>query len=63
LWLVARFVEGGVGLPPRKNCAKIDRYVSITYRLSRLARLLARIVSASYTQSGDRIKGSAKEEI
>src|ERR1700730_1204787 len=50
-WARANFV---------RNCKVRTHHLS---RLSRLARLLAGNVLASYTQSGDRMKGSAKEEI
>ena len=50
----------GARITPSQEFCKIDRYVSSP---SRLEPRLARIVLASYTQSGDRIKRSAKEDL
>ena len=52
----------GARITPSQEFCKIDRYVSFTYSTERLARRLARIVLASYTQLKDRINGSAKED-
>ena len=50
----------GARITPSQEFCKIDRYLSFTYSTERLARRLARIVLASYTQLKDRINGSAK---